>query len=200
MSLATRAVTVATDGELTAEPLCGIAYLALGRAMTRQGDHAGAEEQLERALDLFGIDGMAVHRAHAQLLLATVHHQRGDPRGARTLLGRGRELIEHVADPGMLPTLLEQARRMLDPAPGRRVEVAAPLTERELVVLRLLPTRLSTPEISRHLNVSVNTVRSQVRAIYRKLEVTTRSEAVATARQTGLLPGSTTTACSHSPR
>ena len=190
MSLAARAVTVARDGGLTAEPLCGIVYLALGRAMTRQGDHAGAQERLERALELFGIDAMAVHRAHAMVLLATVHHQRGDPRGARTLLGRGRKLIEHVADPGMLPALLEQANQMLDSAPRRRVEVAVPLTERELVVLRLLPTRLSTPEISRHLNVSVNTVRSQVQAIYRKLEVTTRSEAVTRARQTGLLPDS----------
>lgn len=98
-------------------------------------------------------------------------------------------MIEHVTDAGMLPALLEQANQMLDREPRRRTEVAAPLTERELVVLRLLPTRLSTPEISRHLHVSVNTVRSQVQAIYRKLEVTTRSEAVTKARQTGLLPG-----------
>jgi LuxR family maltose regulon positive regulatory protein len=189
-SLATRAVTIARDGGLTAEPLSGIVYLALGRAMTRQGDHTGAQEQLERALDLFGIDGMAVHRAHALLLLATVHHRRGDPRGARTLLGQGRELIGQLADPGMLPALLEQARPMLEAGPGRRVEVTA-LTEREFVVLRLLPSRLSTPEISHQLHVSVNTVRSQVQAIYRKLEVTTRSEAVTKARQTGLLGGST---------
>jgi LuxR family maltose regulon positive regulatory protein len=190
MSLATRAMAAARDGGLTAEPLCGIVYMAHGRAMTRQGDHTGAQEQLERALELFGVDSMAVHRAHVLLLLATVHHL-ADPRGARTLLGRAQELIEQLADPGMLPALLEQARRMLDPAPRRRVEGAAPLTERELVVLRLLPTRLSTPEISHQLHVSVNTIRSQIQAIYRKLEVTTRSEAVTKARQAGLLPGST---------
>jgi LuxR family transcriptional regulator, maltose regulon positive regulatory protein len=118
MSLATRAVTAARDGGLTAEPLCGIVYLALGRTMASQDDHTGAREQLERALELFGIDGMAVHRAHALLLLATVQHHHGDPGGARTLLARAHELIEHLVDPGMLPTLLEQARRMLGPVPA----------------------------------------------------------------------------------
>jgi LuxR family maltose regulon positive regulatory protein len=66
--------------------------------------------------------------------------------------------------------------------------MAAPLTERELVVLRLLPTRLSTREIARELDVSANTVRSQVQAIYRKLQVNRRAQAVTKARQLGLLP------------
>jgi LuxR family maltose regulon positive regulatory protein len=60
-----------------------------------------------------------------------------------------------------------------------------------LAVLRLLPTGLSAREISHELHVSVNTVRSQVRAIYRKLEVTSRAHAVASARELGLLPGPT---------
>ena len=55
-------------------------------------------------------------------------------------------------------------------------------------MLRLLPTQLSTREIGRELYVSVNTVRSQVQAVYRKLEVATRTEAIAGARQLGLLP------------
>jgi LuxR family maltose regulon positive regulatory protein len=56
-------------------------------------------------------------------------------------------------------------------------------------VLRLLPTRLSTREISRELSVSVTTVRSQVQAIYRKLQASTRAEAVARAGELDLLPG-----------
>jgi LuxR family maltose regulon positive regulatory protein len=56
------------------------------------------------------------------------------------------------------------------------------------VVLGLLPTQLSTREIGRELSVSVTTVRSQIQAIYRKLEASTRSEAVASARELGLLP------------
>jgi LuxR family maltose regulon positive regulatory protein len=66
--------------------------------------------------------------------------------------------------------------------------VAEPLTTRELAVLELLATHLSTPEIGRQLYVSVNTIRTQVRAIYRKLQVNRRGHAVARARQLGLLP------------
>ena len=150
-------------------------------------------EQLKWALELFGIDGMAVHRAHVLLLLVAVHHGHGDLAGARTLLERAREEIDQLADPGVLVSLLEQSRRMLGSAPRRRIEGATPLTDRELTVLRLLPTRLSTTEIGHELHVSVNTVRSQVQAVYRKLEVTSRAEAVARARHLRLLPGSTPT-------
>jgi LuxR family transcriptional regulator, maltose regulon positive regulatory protein len=189
MSLASRAMAIAEAQGLSAEPLSGIVHMALGRALTRQGNLIQAQEQLDWALKLVAIDGMAVHRAHALLLLAAVRHGRGDLPGARTLLQRAHELIERLADPGVLPILLQQSRRMLNSASRRQARMAAPLTERELVVLRLLPTPLSTREIGRQLHVSVNTVRSQVRAIYRKLQVTSRAEAVAEARQLGLLPG-----------
>jgi LuxR family maltose regulon positive regulatory protein len=133
---------------------------------------------------------MVVHHAYALLLLASVRRGRGDLPDARALLERARELIEHSTDPGMLPTLLEQTEQALSTAPRQRVTVAAAaLTERELAVLRLLPTRLSTRNISRELSVSVSTIRSQVQAIYRKLQVTTRTEAVTRARELDLLPG-----------
>jgi LuxR family transcriptional regulator, maltose regulon positive regulatory protein len=56
-------------------------------------------------------------------------------------------------------------------------------------VLRLLPARLSTRDIANELSVSVHTVRTQVQAIYRKLQASTRAGAVARARELGLLPG-----------
>jgi LuxR family maltose regulon positive regulatory protein len=62
-----------------------------------------------------------------------------------------------------------------------------------LAVVRLLPTGLSTREIGRELYVSVATIRSHVQAIYRKLEVASRAEAVAHARELGLLSRSTPT-------
>jgi LuxR family maltose regulon positive regulatory protein len=189
-SLAARAATIADAQGLSAEPLCGTVHMALGRAMARQGNHTEAQEQLEWALQLFGIDSMAVHRAHALLLLASVHHGRRDLPGARSLLRRAEELVKRFVDPGVLPALLEQSSRMLgSAAPRQRGGIARSLTERELVVLRLLPTGLSTPEISQELHVSINTVRSQVQAIYRKLDVSSRAEAVARARQLGLLSG-----------
>jgi LuxR family transcriptional regulator, maltose regulon positive regulatory protein len=199
MALARRAAATADTQGLSAEPMCGIAYAALGRALARQGELAEAEVQLGRALAPVGIDSMLGQRAFALLLLAPVRRGRGDLAGARVLAEEARELIEQFTDPGALPALLEQTQQMLASTPRRRVEAAAPLTERELVVLRLLPSRLSTREISRELSVSVHTVRSQVQAVYRKLQASTRAEAVTRARELGLLPGSTSPTRSHFP-
>jgi LuxR family transcriptional regulator, maltose regulon positive regulatory protein len=69
----------------------------------------------------------------------------------------------------------------------RPPQIPEPLTERELVILRYLPTHLATPEIAAELFVSVNTVKSHLRAIYRKLGVERRVEAVARAQHLGLL-------------
>jgi LuxR family maltose regulon positive regulatory protein len=171
--------------------------LALGRALAHQGELAEAEALLERALELFEIDSMGVHRAFALLLLASVRHGRGELAGARALVERARELVERFVDPGVLPTLLERTEGVLGSRPRRQIQVDAPLSERELAVVRLLPTALSTREIGRELSVSVNTVRSQVQAIYRKLAVTTRAEAVTQARELGLLPGHDRRAPAH---
>jgi LuxR family transcriptional regulator, maltose regulon positive regulatory protein len=144
--------------------------------------------QLGRALELFEIDSMSLHRTYGLLVLASVRHGRGDRPGARALVDQARELVDQSTDPGMLPALLEQTEEVLGSRPRRPVQLAVPLTERELAVLRLLPTRLSTREIGRELYVSPNTVRSHVQAIYRKLGVSSRAEAVTNARQLGLLP------------
>ncbi|MBN1875779.1 MAG: hypothetical protein JXA33_16260 [Anaerolineae bacterium] len=61
------------------------------------------------------------------------------------------------------------------------------LSERELDVLRLLPSALSTTEMAEELYVSVHTVRSHLKNIYSKLDVHSRYEAVAEARTLGLL-------------
>ncbi|MEP6559693.1 MAG: LuxR C-terminal-related transcriptional regulator [Nakamurella sp.] len=61
------------------------------------------------------------------------------------------------------------------------------LTERELIVLRYLPTMLKAGEIASDLFVSVNTVKAHLRSMYRKLGVSNRREAVEKARSVGLL-------------
>jgi LuxR family maltose regulon positive regulatory protein len=61
------------------------------------------------------------------------------------------------------------------------------LTERELVVLRLLTGPLSENDIARELYVSRNTVHSQTRSIYRKLGVSSRAAAIAAAHACGLI-------------
>jgi LuxR family maltose regulon positive regulatory protein len=68
---------------------------------------------------------------------------------------------------------------------GMRLE---PLTPKELEVLNLLADMLDTQEIADQMVVSVNTVRTHIRNILRKLDVHRRNEAVRRARQLGL-PG-----------
>jgi len=62
-----------------------------------------------------------------------------------------------------------------------------PLSERELEVLRLLGSDLDGPAISRHLVVSLNTVRTHTKHIYTKLGVNNRRSAITKAHQLGLL-------------
>ena len=71
--------------------------------------------------------------------------------------------------------------------PGPSSPLIEPLTKRELEVLRLLTTRLSSTEMAEELFISVNTVRSHIRSIYNKLDVHSRHEAVARAKQLDLV-------------
>lgn len=76
----------------------------------------------------------------------------------------------------------------LRPAEERRPQLCEELTQRELDLLAYLPTRLSNLEIAHRLYVSVNTVKSHLKNIYRKLEVTSRDRAVERTIELGLLP------------
>jgi LuxR family maltose regulon positive regulatory protein len=66
-------------------------------------------------------------------------------------------------------------------------ELLEPLSARETVVLRYLPTLLSNQEIAGELFVSVNTVKTHLKSIYRKLGVSDRREAVRLARELRLV-------------
>ena len=74
---------------------------------------------------------------------------------------------------------------------GVEVPTSAPpggwLTERELVVLRDLPSMMTLGEIATAQGISLNTVKTHVRSIYAKLGVGTRREAIAGARGLGLI-------------
>lgn len=101
------------------------------------------------------------------------------------------DLLDSLPDPGDGPSRLAQAEKMLRLRAERdRAGADVPywaLTERELDVLRLLPSRLSQREIAAELYVSFNTIRTHTRVIFRKLGVASRAEAVARARELGLL-------------
>jgi LuxR family transcriptional regulator, maltose regulon positive regulatory protein len=66
-------------------------------------------------------------------------------------------------------------------------ELSEPLSERELAVLRFLPTNLSATEIGNELFLSVHTVKTHMRKLYAKLDVHSRAEAVQRGRALGLL-------------
>ncbi|MFI7320544.1 response regulator transcription factor [Streptomyces venezuelae] len=71
--------------------------------------------------------------------------------------------------------------------PAGPTALAAPLTRRELVVLRALQENVPLRGIADSLHVSLNTVRSQTRSVYRKLGVSSRPQALHRARELRLL-------------
>jgi LuxR family maltose regulon positive regulatory protein len=79
--------------------------------------------------------------------------------------------------------IINDIRAASSPAPG----TAEGLSEREAEVMRYLPTMLTAAEIATELHLSVNTVKAHIRSIYRKLGAERRSEAVANARDVGIL-------------
>jgi LuxR family transcriptional regulator, maltose regulon positive regulatory protein len=95
------------------------------------------------------------------------------------------------AEPGLdafVNRVLSGARHR--PVPVRHLDASKlvePISEREHDVLRFLASRLTFGEISGHLYISVNTLKSHVKAIYRKLDANSRQQAVERARQVGLL-------------
>jgi LuxR family maltose regulon positive regulatory protein len=132
----------------------------------------------------------------AAALSARAAAEAGDLAGARRMLG---EVATAAQREGAVRTFLEEGFDLLDPAavpvsalaasprPNGHVGVIEPLSERELSVLRYLPSRLSNREIGDELYVSLNTVKSHLKTIYRKLDVERRDEAVRRARQMGLI-------------
>jgi LuxR family transcriptional regulator, maltose regulon positive regulatory protein len=73
------------------------------------------------------------------------------------------------------------------PAPGQPATAAIPLTSSELAVLRFLPSHMTNQEIAEALFLSINTVKTHLRSVYRKLNVTTRREAISRGGKLGLL-------------
>jgi LuxR family maltose regulon positive regulatory protein len=70
---------------------------------------------------------------------------------------------------------------------GQAAAAAVPLTSSELAVLRFLPSHMTNQEIADALFLSINTVKTHLRSVYRKLGVTTRRQAIARGGQLGLL-------------
>ena len=176
-----------------------------------------ARQLLDRLGETASTSGRAGSLVEIHLLTALVHDAAGDRHRARAAVAEALTVapepegyLQVVIDEGApaLDLLLtvdrphpafRQARRILAAAAADRTPPSArrppgipqltdPLSEREQQVLGLLASELSGPEIARALFISPNTLRTHTKHVFTKLDVTSRREAVARARERGLLP------------
>jgi LuxR family maltose regulon positive regulatory protein len=100
------------------------------------------------------------------------------------------ELVNHKPPVPYANEVLQSMNAEIGPPPprlGTAEGLPEPLSAREMEVLRLLETHLSSTEIAAQLIIAASTVRSHIKNIYSKLSVHSRAEAVEKAREIGLL-------------
>jgi LuxR family maltose regulon positive regulatory protein len=188
-------------GIVTAVP-CARAYLMLG-------DLRSANDCVRSVLATPSVQTGRYTLIDAMLCEAQIAQQNGDPAGALEVLLRALEIAQgditlpfllvteafaallsrHPAVAAQWPAALPNSRT--PPIPSARPafdrDLPEPLTQRERAVLRYLATSMSTSEIADELCLSVNTVKTHLAAIYRKLPARRRREAVLRARQLELI-------------
>ena len=99
-----------------------------------------------------------------------------------------RDLLSQAAARGILPDYTCRLLAAFEPQPPPAAQpLIEPLSERELEILALVADGFSNHEISEQLFISVNTVKGHNRNIFDKLHVKRRTEAVARARELGLI-------------
>jgi LuxR family maltose regulon positive regulatory protein len=174
-----------------------------------EGDPTAALRALQDVLDGRAPVFSYLTVLETQLLAGLAHRELGDQRAANQAAERALALAE--PDRPVLAFLMTGCRELLEALPPHQTTHAALLTDildlmraaspvacpppagvlspGELRVLQYLPTNLSRPQIAGELAVSVNTVNTQVRSIYAKLQARGRSSAVQRARELRLLAG-----------
>jgi LuxR family transcriptional regulator, maltose regulon positive regulatory protein len=162
--------------------------LAAGRASSARENVLNAQRLrplLTRALPWLAVQTL--------LELAKVSLALEDASGARTLCLEADDVLHQREDLGTLVAETDALRAELADAPRQVSGWASTLTAAELRLLPLLTTHLSFREIAERLFVSRNTVKTQAISVYRKLDATSRSEAIARAIELGLLDESSAT-------
>jgi len=194
------------DGTPSAEAIA----VSLARACLREGTPAAATAALPAWTGEAANAAPLILRLEAGLLSAVAEYRGGHPHRAFHTLERVLELAEPEgfrraftrADPFVRRLLADQLDAgtrhwalVLDllgaadvPVGGDRLpSLAEPLTDREITVLRRLQGTQPNQEIAADLSVSVNTIKTHVRSIYRKLDVRRRRDAVTKAREFELI-------------
>ena len=186
-ALAERAVTIVQDGHFDDYWTSALVYAWATRAALHQGNIIGARYYLGRAARLRPLLTYALPVVSLQALieLARSYISLADQAGAAAVLRQADDILQQRPDLGVLPALAGQLRSQLARI-GAGAVGASSLTAAELRLLPLLSTHLSFREIGERLHVSTNTVKTQAYSAYRKLGVSSRSEAVTRAHELGL--------------
>ena len=189
--LAHTAAGLAEQHDLADHWATTLARVVQGDALEQRGEVAEAGDSIGRGVELSRRGVASLETAYALLSDAQVKHLLGETAAARDSLREAHQAVAQCADPGILPDMLTRAERRMRTNARPRAEheqhYEAELSDRELAVLKLLPSKLSQREIGDTLYVSLNTVKTHVKSIYRKLDAATRDEAVGRARELQLL-------------
>lgn len=177
------------DNHMEGYPTTTLALATAARLALTRGDVEVADRLLARAMVA------RVHCTHvlpylamrARLNIARVFVGLGDRAAAMHLMHEIDELLARRPHVGLLAEEIQRFRTHLDHSIAETASI--PLTPAEMRLLPYLQTHLTIAEIGKRLFISRNTVSSEVGSIYRKLGVTTRSDAVDRAREIGFLGG-----------
>jgi LuxR family transcriptional regulator, maltose regulon positive regulatory protein len=155
--------------------------------LARSGDTAASHNYAQAALNTVPDgDGQGATTIEAQVILARALVLLSDHASARELLWEARARLARLPGTGTLAEKASEAEDVVTAAFAAS-PIPDPLSPAEMRVLRYLPTYMTFEEISRELIVSRTTVKTQAIAVYRKLGVKSRAEAVRKAQQQGLL-------------
>jgi LuxR family maltose regulon positive regulatory protein len=190
-ALATEAAAVlrrAGSEDCYASPLmCAVR----ARIAMHRGDVPAARRELVNAQRLRPLLSHAQPylAVQARIEMTRVHLALADLAGARTLMREADDLLRRRPGLGTLIGQVEQLQARLGNEHGADIPGASALTAAELRLLPLLPTHLTFSEMGAELFLSPHTIKSEAKSIYRKLDASTRSQAITRARELGLLEG-----------
>jgi LuxR family maltose regulon positive regulatory protein len=184
--LVDQSLAAADHHGLNEYPTSALLFAAAALVRARRGHSADATRNFKRSAELLEAltDFSPWYEAEVRIVAARALVLLDDVAGAREQLARAARFVTRVPDAPVFREWLEQAWRDVDPV---ATSDHWPLTPAELRLLHLMPTHLSFREIAEQLVVSTNTVKTHAQAVYRKLGVSSRTEAVACAEAAGLI-------------
>jgi LuxR family maltose regulon positive regulatory protein len=179
-ALLKQSVDIVDDGHFGTYWTSALVFAAAAHASVRRGDTREARELVGRAAALRPLltEALPVVSVQVLLELARTYLALTDPAGAVAVLEQAEAIVRRRPDLGTLSDELHRLRHRVDQITRAAPIGTSSLTTAELRLLPYLPTHLSFREIADQLYVSPHTVKSQVTSVYRKLGVTSRSEAV----------------------